>query len=181
MTLETRRYVPGGTYFFTVRLQDMTSDLFVREVELLRSVTRLCMKRWPYKIAAAVVLPSQVHMIWVLPDGDADFSKRWRLIKSGFSRHVPAPDYVAPSQFRRGEKGIWQRGFWEHRIRDVADFDRHMHVIATAPVQAGLVKRVGDWPLSSVTQHKRNAEPVPLRTTVPAQADLNPIVAELAN
>lgn len=170
MTNYTRRYAPGGTYFFTARLQNPASDLLVQEVALLRDATRLCMKRWPFEIAAAVILPSQMHMIWVLPDGDADFSKRWRLIKSTFSRHVPPPEYVSASQRRRGEKGIWQRRFWEHLIRDIADYDRHMHVITTAPVQAGLVKKASDWPLSSLANRKMGLDPSPVKTTAPVRS-----------
>lgn len=169
MTNYIRRYVPGCTYFFTARLQNPASDLLVREVDLLRNATRLSMKRWPFEIAAAVVLPNQLHMIWVLPDGDADFSKRWRLIKSTFSRHIPAPIHVSLSQRRRGEKGIWQRRFWEHAIRDVNDYDRHMHVIATAPVQAGLVRKASDWPFSSVAVRKMGLDPSPPKTTALVQ------------
>ncbi len=167
MTHYRRRYVPGGTYFFTVRLQDQNSDLLTARIDLLRNATRLCMKRWPFEIVGAVILPSKLHMIWTLPPDDAAFSKRWRLIKSTFSRHVPAPDHVAPSQSKRGEKGIWQRRFWEHVIRDEQDFDLHMHVIASAPVHAGLVKRPGEWPYSSLQHRKMGLDPSPLKTIGP--------------
>lgn len=145
-----RLYVPGATYFFTARLLDRRSDLLVREVGLLRTAVALTRKRWPFQIDAAVVLPEVVHMIWVMPADDADFSKRWRLLKSAFSRHVaPATDLPA-GYAARGEKGIWQRRFWEHMIRDAADLDRHRRLIHSAPVQAGLVARPQDWPFSSV-------------------------------
>ena len=157
-------FVPGGTYFFTVRLQDARQDLLVRHIDLLRDATRLCRKRWPFAISAAVILPSQLHMIWTLPDGDDGVSRRWRAIKSGFSRHLPAPDYLPPSLARRGDKGIWQRGFWEHLIIDQDDYDRHAHVIRAAPVQAGLVKRAGDWPYSSLYHENTR---LPVRTTAP--------------
>ena len=150
MQMHAPIFVPGGTYFFTVRLRDARADLLVRHIDILRDATRLCRKRWPFAIPAAVILPNQLHMIWGLPAEDADISKRWRLIKSGFSRHVPAPVDIPPSYARRGDKGIWQRGFWEHLIRDQEDFDRHAHVIRSAPVQAGLVRRASDWPYSSL-------------------------------
>ena len=157
-----RRRVPGGTYFFTVRLQDETSDLLVRQIDLLRHATRLCLKRWPFQIDAAVILPAKAHMIWTLPEGDADFSKRWRMIKSTFSRHSPVPAYIPPSHARRGEKGIWQRRFWEHHIRDAQDLAMHMHLIRSAPIHAGLAKRPSDWPYSSL-HHRRfkTIAPVP--------------------
>lgn len=181
MTNYRRRYVPGGTYFFTARLQNPASDLLVSQIDLLRDATRLCMKRWPFEIAGAVVLPNQLHMIWVLPDGDVDFSKRWRLIKSTFSRHVPAPDYVCASKQKRGEKGIWQRRFWEHLIRDVADYDRHMHIIATAPVQASLVKKAGDWPHCSLSHRKMGLDPSSPKTTAPVRSIPHPSVVVRAS
>lgn len=155
-----RLYVPGGTYFFTVRLQDPTSDLLVRQIALLRDATRLTMKRFPFAIDAAVVLPAKLHMIWTMPADDADFSKRWRMIKSGFSRHVPSPVHIPRSHVQRGEKGIWQRRFWEHLIRDADDLLLHQHLIRSAPVHAGLVSRPGDWPHSSFAR-LRTTGPVP--------------------
>ncbi|MBQ2263612.1 MAG: transposase [Loktanella sp.] len=144
-----RRYVPGGTYFFTVRLQDQGSDLLIGQIGLLRDATRLCRQQRPFRIDAAVILPAELHMIWTLPAADTDYSGRWRMIKSTFSRHLPASDTRTAVQKRRGEKGIWQRRFWEHVIRDEADLARHMHLIVTAPVRAGLVRRAGDWPYAS--------------------------------
>ncbi|WP_333712365.1 REP-associated tyrosine transposase [Yoonia sp.] len=164
-------FVPGGTYFFTLRLQDARADLLVRHVDVLRDATRLCRKRWPFAIAAAVILPNQLHMIWTLPMGDADIGKRWRLIKTGFSRHVPAPAYLPPSLVQRGDKGIWQRGFWEHLITDQDDFDRHAHVIRSAPVQAGLVTRASDWPYSSLHHNLRRGA----RTTAPVPSAPDPV------
>lgn len=181
MTNSVRRYVPGVTYFFTARLQNPSSDLLVSQVDLLRDATRTCMKRWPFEIASAVVLPNLMHMIWVLPDGDVDFSKRWRAIKSTFSRHVPPPEYVSPSQRKRGEKGIWLPRFWEHMIRDIGDFDRHMHVIATAPVQAGLVKKPGDWPYSSLNTRKMGLDPTAAKTIAPVRSIQGPATAARAN
>lgn len=165
-----RVHVPGGTYFFTVRLQDRRADLLVSHIGLLRDATRVCRKRWPFEIDAAVILPNKLHMIWTLPDGDTDFSKRWRTIKSGFSRHVPAPGDSPKSRRSGGQNGIWQRGFWEHLIRDADDLALHMHLIRSAPLHAGLVKRPSDWPYCSL--HRQVNQVV--RTTVPALSDPNP-------
>lgn len=168
-----RLRVPGGTYFFSARLQDQRSDLLVTHIDTLRHATRLCLKRWPFMIDAAVVLPNTVHMIWTMPHDDADYSKRWRMIKTTFSRHMPAPDYVPPSHQRRGEKGIWQRRFWEHLIRDQVDMDKHLHLIRSAPIHAGLAKGPSEWPYSSyATDPKRR-----LRTTAPVPSSPNPKAA----
>ena len=157
MSVYQRLRVPGGTYFFTAHLQDHRADTLVSHIDVLRQSVRLTRKRWPFQIDAAVVLPNVTHMIWTLPDTDADFSKRWRMIKSTFSRHVPAPAYVSEAMARRGEKGIWQRRFWEHLIRDAQDFDLHMRLVRDAPVAKGIVTDAADWPYSSFTKERAKA------------------------
>ena len=158
-----RLHAPGGTYCFAARLEDRSSDLLVREVALLRDCLRLALVRWPFEIRCACVLPAELHMIWTLPEGDADYPARWRLIKSAFSRNLPPPA-VPPSasKRRRGEKGIWQRRYREHRIRDAADFSLHEAHVLGAPVRAGLVARAEDWPLSSI-HHRPDAGSGPVR------------------
>lgn len=155
MSAYQRLVVPGGTYFFTVRLQDRGSRLLVERVDLLRAACRLCIARWPMQIDTAVILPDHLHMIWTLPAGDGDFSARWRLIKATFSRHVPGPAHVPASMAARGEKGVWQRRFWEHLIRDETDLAAHRAHALTAPVREGLVARAQDWPLSSLQRDLR--------------------------
>ena len=154
MSQHRRLFVPGGTYFFSAHLSDPRMDTLVSHIDVLRQSVRLTRKRWPFVIEAAVVLPNVTHMIWTLPEKDADFSKRWRLIKSTFSRHVPAPAYVPPALQRKGGKGIWQQRFWDHLIQDGQDFDLHMALIKDAPVSKGLVSESGDWPYSSFTRKR---------------------------
>lgn len=149
-----RRFVPASTYFFTVHLADPKSTLLVDRVSLLRVAVGLCQKQMPFDISAAVILPAHLHMIWTLPDGDTDFSARWRHIKSTFSRHVPAAQNRCASMIKRGEKGIWQRRFHEHHIRDRDDYDLHDHLIATAPLRAGLTRDGSDWPLCSAYKRR---------------------------
>ncbi len=165
MATYKRILVPGGTTFFTVRLQDRQSRLLTDHIDTLRDCVRLARARWPFAIEAAVVLPDHLHMIWTLPPGDADYSKRWRLIKSAFSRQmapVAAPaSPLTPSQIARGEKGIWQRRFWEHQIRDAADMAAHRAYVLGAPVHAGLAARPTDWRWSSVHRDVQRGVPVP--------------------
>jgi putative transposase len=96
--------VPGGTYFFTIRLQDQTSDLQASHIDVLRHATQLYLKHWAFRIDAAVILPNKLHKILTFPDNDADFSKRWRMIKTTFSCHVPAPACVPLSQQRAAKR-----------------------------------------------------------------------------
>jgi putative transposase len=149
MTSYRRNFVPGGSFFFTVNLADRRSRLLTAQVELLRAAFRNTWRRHPFTIDAIVVLPDHLHVIWTLPDGDADFATRWQLIKASFSRGLPANELVSASRQHKRERGIWQRRYWEHTLRDDADFARHIDYIHFNPVKHGHVTRVRDWPHSS--------------------------------
>ena len=155
-----RARVKGGTYFFTVVTHNR-AKVFNRSVnvELLRQAFRTVINRHPFNIDAFVLLPDHLHCIWTLPKGDADFSMRWRLIKSYFSRQInsvgwveernPTETTTSTSRLRKNEKGIWQRRFWEHLIRDQEDLRRHVEYIHYNPVKHGLTNMPFDWMHSS--------------------------------
>jgi putative transposase len=149
MTNYRRSRLAGGSYFFTVNLADRRSRLLTDHIELLRAAFRDARRRHPFTIEAIVVLPDHLHALWTLPEGDADFPTRWRLIKSGFSRRLPPSERISESRRGKGERGIWQRRYWEHTIRDDADFARHTDYIHFNPVKHWHVTRVADWPFSS--------------------------------
>jgi putative transposase len=146
-----RRYrMAGGTYFFTVNLlQRYPNDLLVRYIEWLRAIVREVRKKWPFHIDAWVILPDHLHCVWTLPPGDNDFTNRWRLIKQGFSRALPMTERRSSVRIARGERGIWQRRFWEHAIRDDEDYAAHVDYCHINPFRHGYVKRVSDWPYST--------------------------------
>ncbi|RDH82032.1 MAG: transposase [endosymbiont of Escarpia spicata] len=148
---------PGACWFFTVNLEQRTNQrLLVEQVDLLRSTIRKVKGDHPFQIDAIVILPEHLHAIWTLPPGDADFKTRWSLIKAGFSRALPKTEALSASRYRRGERGIWQRRFWEHQIRDEEDFRRHVDYIHWNPVKHGLAERVIDWPWSSFQRFVQN-------------------------
>jgi putative transposase len=125
-----RASVPGGCWFFTANLLDRRSSLLTEKIEALREAVRRTQARHPFRIDAFVVLPDHVHAIWTLPSGDADFSTRRRLIKIVFSKSIPKIERLSEVRRQRGERGIWQRRFWEHLIRDDEDYRRHVEYIA---------------------------------------------------
>lgn len=155
MSQYLRPRIPGATVFFTVALADRGSDLLVRQVDQLRRAVAVTLRQRPFGIEAWVVLPDHLHTIWTLPEGDHDFSTRWRLTKSQFSRGLPRGP-LRPSHVTRQERGIWQRRFWEHHIRDEADFAAHVRYCWMNPVKHGLVERPEDWPWSSVHRDLRS-------------------------
>jgi putative transposase len=144
-----RVFVPGGCWFFTVNLLDRRASLLIDHVEVLREATRQTRQRYPFHIDAWVVLLDHLHAVWTLPPGDADFSTRWRLIKARFARMMPKDEHLSRVRQARGERGIWQRRFWEHLIRDEADYAGHVEYCYINPVKHSLVGRVRDWPHSS--------------------------------
>ncbi|HEX3952611.1 MAG TPA: transposase [Stellaceae bacterium] len=149
MTNYRRHVVPGGSYFFTANLADRRQRLLVENIDLLRTAFRYVRLRHSFTIDAIVVLPEHLHTIWTLPDGDGDFALRWQLIKAYFSRELPEVERVSASRTGKRERGIWQRRYWEHTIRDEDDYARHVDYLHYNPIKHGHVERMADWPYSS--------------------------------
>ena len=149
MTSYRRNFIPGGSFFFTVNLAERKRSLLTDHIELLRAAFREVRQRHPFTINAIVILPDHLHTVWTMPPGDADFANRWRMIKSTFSCNLARGERISPSRVAKGERGIWQRRYWEHTIRDEADFTRHVDYIHINPVKHGLTGRVCDWAPSS--------------------------------
>jgi putative transposase len=152
--------VPGATYCFTVvtcRRTPIFHDLTA--VRLLGEVMRAVRGRFPFCVPAIVLLPDHLHCLWTLPHGDADFSVRWNQIKRRFSEswlslggaEVPP----GPSRAVKGERGVWQRRFWEHVVRDEDDLERCAEYIHYNPVKHGYATCPWDWPWSSFRRFVR--------------------------
>lgn len=150
-----RCFLPGGSYFFTLvtaRRRPLFSE--PQRVAQFKRAVRSCLDKRPFEIVAAVMLPDHLHMIWTLPAGDVAYSVRWAAIKAQFTR-----DYIATGgeeasltagERRDGHRGVWQRRFIEHTLRDEDDLETHVNYIHYNPVKHGLVKRPVDWPNSSI-------------------------------
>jgi putative transposase len=134
--------------FFTVTLADRGARTLVEHIDALREAVRVTKAERPFRIDAWVVLPDHMHCVWTLPEGDAEYSTRWSVIKARFSRAMPHTPRRR-SQAERREHGLWQRRFWEHYIRDDADWANHVQYCWINPVKHGLVERQEDWPYSS--------------------------------
>lgn len=151
-----RLYIPGSWYFFTVvtheRRPILTSEIARRSLLTAVDTTR---QRYPFESVAWVLLPDHLHCIWKMPDGDADFTTRWRLIKTRFSRSYLSGggievNELSTSRIRRKERGIWQRRFWEHCLRDDDDLRYHIEYIHYNPVKHGLTRESHTWRYSSI-------------------------------
>ncbi len=149
-----RNFVEGGTYFFTVITYKRQQILNGKAIDILRECFRECMSEKPFTIEAAVVLPEHLHCLWTLPAPDSDYSARWKSVKSAFTKEYirrigEPPAKPSVSMQKKGEKGIWQRRFWEHTVQNEDDYRIHIEYIHFNPVKHGWVDAPIDWPHSS--------------------------------
>jgi putative transposase len=133
-----RNFIPGGSFFFTVNLAERRSRLLTGNIGVLRSAFRETRARHPFTIEAIVILPDHLHAIWTPPEYDCDYATRWRLIKSGFSHALPPGERISESRRGKGERGIWQRRYWEHTLRDERDLARHVDTFITIRSSTGM-------------------------------------------
>ena len=138
---------PGQTIFFTVVTADR-SPILIDEIDRLRGAFRQVMQRQPFAIDAIVVLPDHLHTIWRLPEGDGSYATRWSVLKRYFSVGIARAD-VRSSLRRRRERGVWQRRFWEHVVRDESEWNAYVDYIHYNPVKHGYCTAPGDWEFSS--------------------------------
>jgi putative transposase len=149
-----RCYTPGGSVFFTVVTERRAPILGNRLArDLFRAACREVSQRWPFRIDALVMLRDHVHAIWALPPDDADYSRRWGAIKKHFTEAWLAAggseQVIGSSRQRYRRRGVWQRRFWEHTLRDERDYAQHFDYLHYNPVKHGLVACPRDWPYSS--------------------------------
>jgi len=147
-----RSKAEGGTFFFTLVTHFRRPFLCApQNIGILRVSFKKVKKAHPFTIDAIVILPDHIHCLWTLPAGDNDYSTRWRLIKSAFSRQCDpsCQGVVSAGRRKRGEKAVWQRRFWEHTIRDERDYRNHVEYIHYNPVKHGLVDAPCEWEFSS--------------------------------
>ena len=137
--------VPGGTFFFTVRLLDRGSSLLTDHISAFGDAIRQARVRRPFHVDAWVVLPDHAHAMWTLPPGDHDCSSRWRAVKIAFSKAL------RKAQLGNSPEGaIWERQYQQYRIQDERDYATLIDYMHTNPVRHGLCQGACDWPWSSL-------------------------------
>jgi putative transposase len=147
-----RSRAKGAAFFFTVVTHERRRFLCDEaNITLIREAFQQVITRHPFTVDAFVLLPDHLHCLWTLPENDADFSMRWRQIKSYFSRkyHAAFMGGHADVRLRKSEPAIWQHRFWEHQIRDENDFVNHVEYIHFNPVKHGLATSPTAWPHST--------------------------------
>ena len=153
----------GGTHFFTVvthHRRRLFHDVAARR--MLRNAVRRIRAEEPWKIPAMIVLPDHMHMIWTLPEGDSDYSRRIGRVKKAFTEAFldsgGRPGSLTLGEQRKRYRGVWQPRFWEHTIRDARHFKMHLDYIHANPVKHGLVSWPREWAWSSFHRWRRLGE-----------------------
>jgi putative transposase len=148
-----RNRQPGATYFFTLVTFERWPILAgTPHVERFRAAVQKVQQKRPFNVEAEVILPDHVHVLWTLPDGDADYIVRVRLLKSFFTKSLSCLGETgdrSASRAMKGEQAIWQRRYCERTIRDEQDFQSHVDYIHFNPVKHRLAKSAGAWPHST--------------------------------
>lgn len=138
-----RNRVPGGTFFFTVRLRERDSTLLTDHFPAFSAAMRQARGKRPLHVDAWVVLPDHAHTIWTLPPGDHDCASRWRAVKIAFSKAL-----------RKSGAGhdslIWARHYQVRRVDDAADYQALVDYVHLNPLRHGLCSQAAHWQWSSV-------------------------------
>jgi putative transposase len=136
---------PPGTYFMTSKTLEGRSFLQSdRNARLFLHVLYSYERAGHFRLHEFVVMPDHIHVI-LTPREDTTLEKCVQLIKGSFAHQT--------------KHRVWQRGFTDHRIRDLNDFNRHRRYIHLNPVKRGLVTRPDEYRYCSAYPGFRLAEP----------------------
>ncbi len=149
-----RNFVPGGTYFFTVVVHQRYPLFNLPESRTcLRNSIISVREDWPFELFAICLLPDHFHAVMTLPSGDSDYPTRMRKIKERFTtpwgKNGGWEGTLSQSRRKKGERGVWQRRYWEHTVRDEDDLKRCVDYTHWIPRKHNLVARVRDYRFSS--------------------------------
>ena len=129
-----RYFIEGYNYVFITMVTYKRQKLLIDNIELLRKSFEFAKVKYPFDIYACVVLKDHLHCILKV-ENERDFPEIVRLIKYHFSRNIEIPTNkdLSESKRKKGEKGIWQRRYWEHLIRNEKDLYTHLDYIHYNP------------------------------------------------
>ena len=115
---------------------------------VIRQAYRITKQNHNFQLHALILLPDHIHILITLAEESDNYAVIISSLKTHFSRQIAKSDdeTINQSRIKKRERGIWQRRFWEHRIRDELDYQRHMDYIHYNAVKHGYVERPIDWP-----------------------------------
>jgi len=139
---------PDAVYFLTLVTEHRKGQFRRREdFVLLWQVMSSIAQRFDMEYPAWVLMPNHLH--WLLNPRCAAYSKA----VFAFKRAVGA-EYKRKGLLETGQT-LWQSRYWEHTIRDQADYTRCVEYVHFNPVKHGLVASPIEWPYSSFREYVR--------------------------
>jgi putative transposase len=149
----------GWDVFLTITLRDRSAELLTRYVDCLRDAYATAQRRRPFETVAVCVLPDHFHVVWALPEGDADYSSRVSHLKGRFVRLIEERGFVVERNAEGDEvTNVWQSRFWEHTVRDERDLQNHVDYVHFNPVKHKFATCASDWPHSSIHRYIKRGE-----------------------
>ncbi len=143
-----RFYLQQYNYIFFTLVTENRKNILFDNINLLRQSFKYAMSRYSFELYGIVVLDNHLHFILKLNDINT-FPKIIRDIKYYFSIHTSTRYDISKSKLKKGEKGIWQRRFYDHVIRDENDLYKHLDYIHFNPIKHQYVNKTKEFPYSS--------------------------------
>ena len=143
-----RAFVPNGYLHIIITSYDR-KPIFIENIDILRTAFKNTKTIYEFEIIAICVLPNHIHLI-LHPNNIEQYPQIISSIKHYFSRNVGQvcpTDNLKIGYKNKREKGIFQRRYWEHTIRDENELNNHINYIHYNPVKHKLVQNVKDWEL----------------------------------
>lgn len=145
-----KRLFINGTYVFLTIVTYNRKKFLIDNVNLLKEAFSESKNFFNFEIFAICILPEHFHII-LNPENINDYPKIIKSIKYNFSNNINAVGLASPTYGyeNKREKGIWQRRYYEHTIKDEEDLNKHLDYIHYNPVKHNYVSIVNDWKYSS--------------------------------
>jgi putative transposase len=138
-----RYYVPNAIVFVVAVTKDRRRVFGdTKHAELLLQVLRDVRQYRPFSLLAHSIIPDHVNLL-LKPTGESNFSQIMHSVERSLTLRYKKIHGIT------GSLSLWQRGFWDHVIRDEEDLRRHFDYVHYNPVKHRLVTRPEDYAYSS--------------------------------
>ncbi len=143
MAVPKRRNQEAGTYFVTSRTWQ-SRQVFINYEACGTFLETLIRYRddGHYALHAFVLMPEHFHLL-ITPTESTTLERAVQFIKGGSAHRV--------GEKRKLAFPVWQRGFTDHRIRDIDDYAAHLRYIEQNPAKRGLVASQDTYMWSSAS------------------------------
>ena len=121
-----KRYYQDNNIVFITVVTYNRSPMLIDNITLVRQSFKNI--KYVYKILAGIVLKDHLHIL-ITTKNAYDIPKIIGAFKSNFSKNFLLNINQTSAQIDRREKGIWQRKYYDHIIRNEQDFNKHLDYI----------------------------------------------------